>query len=106
MDPELFHPLIRADSFFSLNCSMLSAMDFQRKSFCRTWRSGAVRSLSVSMVFPFLVVMITMVMGRHSSQNSGLAEEKNPLMEARVDLGYGFSDAPAAILEAEMQRFC
>ena len=59
MGPELFHPLTRACSFFSLNTSMLEAMVFHRNSFWRTCRSGAVKSVSASYVFPSLVVMIT-----------------------------------------------
>jgi hypothetical protein len=33
-------------------------MDFQRNNFCRIWRSGAVRSISVSMDFPSVVSKI------------------------------------------------
>jgi hypothetical protein len=64
MGPELFHPLRKASSFFLLNSSRLFAMDFHRNSFCSTWRSGAVRSVSVSKDFPFSVVIIIGYHGR------------------------------------------
>jgi hypothetical protein len=63
---------------------MLDAMDFQRKSFWRMWRSVAVRSVSVSKDCPVLVVRI--MPSSHAVQSEQYYKgRKNKPPSAEVD---------------------